>query len=313
MKNFSKIMLISLVLLAIAVVSAATLLDKSRNTVNVQKNVSYKPDKNYNSRVKQGLDEIKFSSSASENKIAASVRSLSKFMEDRSGVVLSPEAQKILVSQEQSFRLNNSNGVSLPELSELIFDTITTRASNWNEQETAAAVESWKGFYDPDLPESYKKGRSRIKLRANGAGIRIEDLLTSLSALKEGNGEPSGFYVSYLRQEIAQRTENKYSFLSEIAPEYFSPPEQNVSPFNAMLIAYSMISDDYLMDSINNLNQNMVAISDWSKKKYKKYPSPNGYKAYGPNGFMYSSPTNLLLDNRGISFFLEGLQNKEDK
>lgn len=311
MKNFTKVLL---VLLAVAFVAAAAIFVGNKDSTAVQKIVSAADaSENYKARVKQGLGEIKFSSSSSENKIAASVKSLSKFIEDRSGIIINPDAQKLLISQEQSFRLDNKNGVSLPELGDLITETVMQRAKTWNEQETASAVESWKGFNHPDLPDSFKKGRSRIVLRSNGAGIRTDQLLEFLSALKKGNGEIPASYISYFKQEITERTENKYKYLSELMPEQFPLREQNISPFNSMLIAYSIIADDSLADSMNNLVRKMDSISEWHKKKEGKYPNANGLKAYGPNGFMYSSPTNLLLDDNGINILLNGLQNKEDK
>ncbi len=308
MKNFSKALL---VLLAVAFVSAAVMFTGNKNGSVVQKNVSAADAReNHKARVKQGLGEIKFSSSSSENKIAASVKSLSKFMEDRSGTILSPNAQQTLVFQEQGFRSNKSKGISLSDLGELVYETVLERASKWNEQETASAIESWKGFDHPDLPESYKKGRSAIKLRASGKFIRIDQLSSFLSALKRGNGEIPEFYLSFVKREIIERTENKYKFLSELMPEQFPPSEQNVSPFNSMLLAYSIIADDSLAGSMDNLNREMNSVSEWSKKEYGKYPSPNGFKAYGPNGYKYSSPTDILFDDNGINIFLNGLQNK---
>lgn len=311
MKNLSKAMLI---LSAIVVVSATIMFVENKNSSSIQQNVSAaNANEIHKTRVKQGLGEMKFSSSTSENKIAASVKSLSKFMEDRSGVVINPDAQKVLVSQEQDFRSNNSNGISSSELGELIYETVLERASKWNEQETASAIESWKGLNHPDLPESYKKGRSRIKLRASGAGIRTDELSSFLSALKRGNGEIPEFYLSFLKQEITRKVENRYESFSEIMPEQFPPSEQNISPFNSMLLAYSIIADDSFAGSMDGLAREMNSAYEWSKKQYGKYPNPNGFKAYGPNGYKYSSPTDILLDNDGINIFLNGLQNKEDK
>lgn len=309
MKNLSKA---SLVLLAIAFVSAAVMFVGNKNNLAVQKNVSAADAREiHKARVKQGLGEIKFSSSSSENKIAASVKSLSKFMEDRSGVVLSPNAQQTLVSQERSFRLNNSKGISSSNLGELMYETVLERASKWDEQETASAIESWKGFNHPDLPESFKKGRSRIKLRANGAGIKTDELSSFLSGLKSGNGEIPEFYLSFLKQEITRKVENRYKFFSGIMPEQFPPSEQNVSPFNSMLLAYSIIADDSFAGSMDGLTREMNSVYEWSKKEYVKYPSPNGFKAYGPNGYKYSSPTDILFDDKGINIFLNGLQNND--
>lgn len=311
MKKFSKALL---AVLAIAFVSAAAMFFGNKNGSAVQKNVSAAgAGENHKARIKQGLGEIKFSSSFSENKIAASVKSLSKFMEDRSGVILSPSAQQILVSQEQSFRSNESKGISSSALGELVYETVLERASKWNEQETASAIESWKGLNHPDLPEAYKKGRSSIKLRASGAAVRTDQLSSFLSALKTNKGEIPDYYLTFAKREITRTIENKYQSLSEIMPEQFPPSEQNVSPFNSMLLAYSVVSDDSLAGSMDNLNREMNSISEWSKKEHGKYPSPNGFKAYGPNGYKYSSPTDVLLDDNGINIFLKGLQNKEDK
>ncbi len=311
MKNFSKALL---VLLAIAFMSAAAMFLGNKNGAAVQNNVSAADvGEVHKARIKQGLGEIKFSTSSAENKIAASVKSLSKFMEDRSGVVINPDAQQVLISQEQEFRSNNSTGISLSDLGELVYETVLERASKLNEQETASAIESWKGFNHPDLPESYKKGRSRIKLRASGVFISTDELSNFLSALKRGNGEIPEFYLSFIKREIIERTENKYKSLSELLPEQFPPSEQNVSPFNSMLLAYSIIADDSFAGSMDGLTREMNSVHEWKKSRNIKYPSPNGFKAYGPNGYKYSSPTDLLLDDNGVNIFLNKLQNKKDK
>lgn len=65
-------------------------------------------------------------------------------------------------------------------------------------------------------------------------------------------------------------------------PDQFPPSEQNISPFNSMLLAYSIIADDSLAGSMDSLTREMNSIYDWSKKQYGKYPSPDGLKAYGP-------------------------------
>lgn len=312
MKNFSRFLL---VLLAVVFAVAAMIFVGNKDSSAVQKNVSAADAREiHKARVKQGLGEIKFNSSSSENKIAASVKSLSKFMEDRSGVAISPDAQKLLVSQEQSFRLNDENGISVSETGDLIAETIMERASTWSERETASAIESLKGFNHPDLPETFQKGRSkRVKLRASGAFIGIDQLSSFLSALKRGNGEIPEYYLSFVKQEIKRNAEKEYQSLSEIMPEQFPQSEQNISPFNSLLLAYSIIADDSLAGSMDGLTREMNSVSDWSKKQYGKYPSPDGFKAYGPNGYKYSSPTDILLDDNGINIFLNGLQNMEGK
>lgn len=311
MKNYIRVLL---VLLAVVFAGAAAIFFGNKDFSAVQQNVSAADAKEiHKARVKQGLGEVKFSTSSSEKKIAASVESLSKFMEDRSGVALSPNAQRTLISQEQDFRSNKSKGISSLDLGEVIYETVLERASNWDKQETASAIESWKGFNHPDLPESFKKGRSRIRLRANGASIKTDELLSFLSASKRGNEEIPASYASFVEQTITRDIGKKYQSLSEIMPEQFPSSEQSVSPFSALLLAYSMIADDSLTGSMDNLNREMNLAYEWSKKEYGTYPSPDGFKAYGPNGYKYSSPTDVLLDDNGINIFLNKLQNKEGK
>lgn len=312
MKNFTKI---TLIILAIVVVSASAMYVGIKETpVTKAESTTDQATENYKRRIKQGLNEIQFNSATenSEAEISDSVRSLSNFMENRSGVVLSLENQNNLVIQEQNFRLNNSKGVLKSELGDLITEILLERASNWNEKEIASAIESWKGFNAPDLPEAFQKGRSRLKLRASGAAIGTDDLSNYLLAYKN-KGEVSELYFSYLKQEVTKRVDSEYNLLSGIMPEQFLPTEQYISPLNSMLLIYSIVADDNLAGSLDSLNRNMNAEHEWSVNHYGKYPSPNGHKAYGPNGYFYSSPTDLLLNSKTIEVFLKNFQSTEVK
>jgi hypothetical protein len=56
----------------------------------------------------------------------------------------------------------------------------------------------------------------------------------------------------------------------------------------------------------------MKAIQKWMEKKYKgkQYPDSEQYKAYGPNGYLYSSPVDILFDEKTSLRFLDKTQEK---
>ena len=44
-------------------------------------------------------------------------------------------------------------------------------------------------------------------------------------------------------------------------------------------------------------------------KRKGKYPSPSGHKAYGDNGYLYSSPVNILFDETEQMRLLDRVSN----
>ena len=49
-----------------------------------------------------------------------------------------------------------------------------------------------------------------------------------------------------------------------------------------------------------------------SKLTGQPYPAPDGHYAYGVNGYLFSSPLDLLLDERTLNSLLDRLEKGDD-
>lgn len=298
MKNTYKL---TIFLLAVGVISAITFfsINKDASATN--------SDQMLKDSVVEGLNEIYFTQHALPNEINNSVDSLSAFTTNRSGVQITVATKQRLAALENGFRSNNQNGLSSTDLGNLLSETIKQRMLSWTSQDVAYAVENFRGFNHPDLPEPFKKGRDKVNLRADGVGSSFtpSQLTTYINGIKTNQGILSQKYYGFMQRQVVQDTEECYSLLSDVMPSRFSSSTPSISPVDALLISYSVIADDNLAYSVSNLNGKMNSLAQWSAQDYGSFPSPSGHKAYGPNGYIFSSPIDILLDDQGINILLD--------
>ena len=105
--------------------------------------------------------------------------------------------------------------------------------------------------------------------------------------------------------------ETRVSKLSEASPDGFTKGGRDTetaslqfSPLQVVLIAYSVVSDDNLLDSVANRRKYMKAVQDWHTRKFGHYQDPEPYKPYGVNGYDHSSPVDLFLDEASVDRLL---------
>jgi hypothetical protein len=99
-------------------------------------------------------------------------------------------------------------------------------------------------------------------------------------------------------------------FLSAALPEQFGAAAQGLTPVQALLITYSVIADDPLMDSTPNLKKRMKALQERIERGEGHYPSPDGHFAYGVNGYLYSTPLDLTLDEQTVNDILSRVEER---
>lgn len=288
-------------LLVVGIISAVTFLVMNKDASATDSDQMLKDS------IAQGLGEIYFTQRAVPNELNNSIDSLSAFTANRSGVQITTATKQRLVTMESGFRSSSQTGVSSTQLGNILSEAIKQRMLSWSSQDVAYAVENFRGFNHPNLPESFKKGRDKVNLRADGTGSSFtpSQLTTYINGIKTNQGVLSQKYYGFMQRQVVQDTENCYSLLSEVMPSRFSDSSPSISPVDALLIGYSVIADDNLAYSASNLSAQMTSLAQWSAQDYGSFPSPNGYKAYGPNGYIFSSPADVLLDDQGINILLD--------
>ncbi len=260
-------------------------------------------DEEYKQQVRNGLAEINLPSSTDSNLINAASDSLAGFMSYRSGIQISQVNKNLLAGKEQS-AISQSKGITPSQLSQILTQIAGERISSLTDSEISNATENLRGFNSPDLPASFQLGRSNVKLRANGEGVMTATRFqTEVTGIRDGG--LNKFVRSAISSRIALEVERKVNLLRDSGSPEFAQAKSKLSPMQALLITYSIVTDDPLTYNQAGLQQKMQNLKQGlSQVTGQTYSSPTSQKAFGDNGYLFSSPSGLILNESAVTRFL---------
>lgn len=310
MKYLSYLKRVRFIALMIALACALSISVSIRRTSAVPTDRDAELKEQFKAAVRDGIgSEVQFAKPSDDvRNVRASVESAAQFMRKRSGVDLHGQTKTRLADMEASTLAGMSRRITPDEVSEIIAITALERLSSASDEEISRAAETLRGFNDPNLSDSFQRGRANVRLRANRWGVdpTPEQFVSQLKAIRDADP----IIKSAILKPMATRTassevQRRAKYLGESVPEQFGSAAGSLTPLQAMLIAYSTASDDPLADSNSNLRKRMEYMQGIvTKHTGQPYPDPNGRFAYGTNGYIYSSPLDLIFDDQTINLLL---------
>lgn len=267
-------------------------------------------------RIRDGVgSEVTFlnNQTATSQNIQPSVDSLSNFINYRSGVILSATSKSKLANMESATLLANTRKLELKELSDVMTTVAMEKLNTLSDSQISSMAETLRGFDSPDLSQSFKHGRNTIRYRADQpTAVTPQAFITQLTEVRNQPSSSQQIYHASLNNLILTEISKRVSVLASALPTKFGNVEsEGVTPNQALLLLYSVASSDWLWDSQSNLNAKMhqmqVGITNATGTNY---PSPQGYKAFGMNGYIFSSPTNILFDEQAVNSLLDKIQER---
>jgi hypothetical protein len=275
----------------------------------------------YQARIRDGVGrEVRFASPGdASGAIRASVNSVDNFIFKRSGVKLSGPTKTRLAEMERLTLNGGTRRLSISELNDVLTSTAFERLGRLTDEEILHVDDTLRGFNAPDLPRRF--ARRGIYLPGRLVLISSEKFVGQLKAMRDQTNTPLGEILKgATHREIADVVHRRISTLSEAVPEKFAGAwdvtndrdgDSGVSPLQAVLIAYSVASLDLLCGSEANLAKEMKGSQDWTTRYLgENYPSPDGHFAYGANGYLTSTPLDLVFDEQTINLMLDHIQER---
>lgn len=278
----------------------------------------------FHARVRDGVGrEVKLDKRGdSAGQIRAAVESVDNFIAKRSGVRLSASVEDRIGAMEERAQ-NGAGRLTLNQLSSVINATVLERFSKLSDAEIEYVDESLRGFNAPGMPKKYDRD-----FHFPGGYVFIgtprEKTVGRLKAVRDQLGTPAGeIFEGMARGFVSKQVQGRAQYLGGAVPEQFGNlwdvvnDKENdtaaggVTPLQAVLIAYSLVSDDYLEDSEKTLNEGMARHqTSITKLAGQPYPSPAGHYAYGVNGYSFSSPLDLVFDEQVINRLLDRIEER---
>jgi hypothetical protein len=274
------------------------------------------------SRIHKGVGtEVEFATAnSSVGDIRASVNSVDNFMFKRSGSKLSGATKNRLTAMEARVLSGAARRLTISELAGIMAATALERASALTDQEIAHMDKSVRGFDAPDLPESFRHGHERlISTRAGSLQIMSSDkFVGQMKALRAQIATPVGeVFEGATRKAVYEEVSRRAALFSGAVPEKLGglwdiaadTEGVGVTPLQAVMLAYSVASEDLLCDSEVDLGRYMKSLQA-ARSAAQQYPSPVGHFAYGENGYVFSSPIDLVFDDQTVNRFLDRIEER---
>lgn len=275
----------------------------------------------YRARIRDGVGrEVQFASPGDPSGvIRASVNSVDNFIFKRSGIKLSGPTKTRLAEMEQRTLNGSTRRLRISELNEVLTSTAFERLGRLTDEEILHVDDALRGFNAPDLPRRFE--RRDIHLPGRSVLISSAKVVDQLKAMRDQTNTPLGEVLkAATHREIQNNVHRQIRDLSEAVPEEFigawdttndRDGDMGVTPLQAVLIAYSVASSDLLCDSETNLTKYMKGLQGgFARLLGEKYPSPEGHFAFGVNGYIASTPLDLVFDDQTINLMLDHIQER---
>lgn len=256
----------------------------------------------FQERIRRGVgNEVRFSTAKdSGDAIKGSIESVAVFIHSRSNMTMSDETKSDLVRAEAETLGGKRPRISIDALTDTLTAAAAERVATLTDKEIDSVANTFRSTSD-----------GQVTLRMAGAlGLPSrKEVVTGLAAARDSMrlDELKSSIRPYFDSQISDRA----SSLSQALPEQFGRiTTEGVTPAQAVLIAYSVASDDLLADSQSDLARQTVQerINGRLTRSEAKAQGLNSPIQYGRSGSSYSSPVQFLL-NRGT---IQRLLNPEE-
>lgn len=265
----------------------------------------------YYLQIKEGLgtEARRVAHDAPADKPGASVDRIADFLYRRSGLRLSAEIKTRLAALEDRALDGASARLSLPELAEAASQTLLERIGKLTDAEIARAAQSFR-------TANWEGREAAVSLRVNqihGDGMTPEEFIRHARLLRDSTSGGGNWVSELSREGILHELEWRLGVFKKAVPEQWArAASEGVTPIQAFLLVYSAASSDLLVGQ-RSLRLAMQAVERELKRREESAPDSEGRFAYGANGYLYSTPLDLILSETNLARLLDRFDARSSK
>ena len=262
----------------------------------------------------------KFPSAASSSEeVRNATASLAEFIKGRTGITITESTKARLNLLEETASKTGAGGISANKLSRILTNWIIDRAASLTDDELLSAENSFRGFITPELaanppPKLAELGRRKNLLLRASILVHESHAIPLLKSIRDRAAAGDETLRQQAYDLVRDEVRKQITVLSEAAPDFFSGTssdmaEARLTPLRSFLIAYAVVSDDRLTHNQASLEKEMRAHWEGVIKHGGGgyFPPPEGQHAYGPNGYLYSSPLDLFFNEPSLGRLLAAI------
>ena len=247
--------------------------------------------------------EVQFASLPEQT--GAAVASAADFIHSRSGLKISDETKKKLARAESDVLTGTSRHISVSELTDNMTTVVFERLATLTDEEIRWATDV----------SSDANGQMRSRADGKWGSLSKKQLIQQAQAGREWSQRGDFALRGALHAMLEGEVNDRVSALSAALPERFGQAgERGLTPTQALLIAYSVATDDQLTDSRSDIQQAVVQKRmDSGQTREQRQKQKVSGRPYGPNGFLHPSAPQLFFNRAAVDKLLnlsEGGKNR---
>lgn len=240
--------------------------------------------------IRRGLgSEVKFASPGDpKGQIIASVESVDSFLFERAGLRMSKETKDRLATMEENTLNGTTRRLSADDIVVSLTGTISERLSYLTDQEIAVAERMMQ-----------KDGAMVLLRRSPEYAVTPEEFVTNARQLRDKLREGNEVARDMVQHVVDESIYDRVDLFSEAVPKKFAGGIENgFTPLQALVLSYSVVADDNLSGSSEDLKQAGISAK------------ANGRKAFGREGHVFRAPIDFIFNRRISGRLLENLERR---
>lgn len=258
-------------------------------------------------RMRKGVgSEVRFSTAKdSEADTKTSIESVAQFIQYRSGMKMSDETKSELLRAEAETLKGQSPRISIDALKDSLTTTAAERVGTLSDKDVERVSNTFRSASD---------GQITLRMAGELGQVPRDMFIKGAASARELKRREE--LESSIRPFFELQVNDRAANLSDAMPEQFGRmKEDGVTPIQAVLIAYSVASDDSLADSQNDLAGQIVQERTNSRmtRAEAKAQRLNSPTPYGRKGFFYAAPVEVLFNRATIQRLLNPVEGGKGK
>lgn len=239
--------------------------------------------------IKRGLGgEVKFASPGDpKGQIIASVESVNNFLFQRAGLRMSKETKDRLATMEENTLNGMTRRLSAEDIVVSLTGTINERLSYLTDQEIDFAQKAMQ-----------KDGALVLPRRSAEYAVTPEELVSNARQLRDKLRQGNDVARDMVQHVVDESVYDRLSLFSEAVPDKFAGLDAGFTPLQALVLSYSVVADDNLSGSSEDLKQAGIAAK------------ANGRKAFGKEGHVFRAPIDFIFNRKTSARLLENLERR---
>jgi len=239
------------------------------------------------------------------NDLQRKVESTAKFIYERSGLELSAELKRRLLATEQRLLDGPGARITTSQRIDILTDIAVERLSSLSDQEIKLALDSYR--HDPDPKYDY------VEITSDGKHTTTSrDFVRTLETFRALSRRDDAALRNTLREFIhgkgvGEGVNGRVELYRKSLTD-FAGAEGGLTASQALLVVYSLVSDDILSVPTDRLRAQMEHVHETIGGN--QYPSPSERFPFGANGYLFPTPINIILNEETLGQLLDRLDQK---